>query len=84
MTYANIANMAESPSLIRRLIACAAEQKKGDPYNEWVYSHVWDIAASPGWSEKWASALAADIPDPGADEGVITDADILAVIQPME
>ena len=84
MTYANIAAITESASLQRRLQACAAEQQKPKPYGEWVYNHIWDIASAPGWAAKWASALAGGVTDPGANEGVITDADILAVIQTMD
>ena len=81
MTYATIASITESPSLFRRIKACAAEQKVMKPYQEWVWDHLWDLAAAPGWAAKWASALASDNPDPGADESVITDGDLLAAVQ---
>lgn len=83
MSYKTIADMAESGSLLRRLVACAAVEKKTKPYLQWVSDNLWDIVASPGWSEKWESAVAAEIEDPGGNESVITDDDILAVIQPM-
>lgn len=83
MTYAGIASITQSSSLFNRLTACAAEQNKDEPYSTWVRARIWKIAASPGWAAKWESALAADIEDPGADESVITDGDILAVIQGM-
>jgi hypothetical protein len=83
MSYATIASITESSSLFKRIQACAAEQQKPKPYQEWVWDRLWDIAASPGWAAAWESAVAADIEDPGADEGVITDGMILAVVQPM-
>jgi hypothetical protein len=41
------------------------------------------VAASPGWSEAWAAAGAADPPIefPGRDAGVITDGMILSAVQ---
>lgn len=84
MSYRTISQITQSSSLFQRLVACAAEQEKTQPYVQWVSERIWDIAASPGWADKWASAVAADIEDPGADESVITDGDILAVVQPME
>ena len=83
MTYATIAAITQNLSLSMRLTACAAEQQKPTPYSSWVAEHIWQIAAAPGWAQKWESAVAAEIADPGADESVITDADILAVVQPM-
>lgn len=83
MTYASIAAITQSNSLFQRLTACAAQQKREKPYPTWVSDRIWDIAVSPGWADKWASAIAAGIENPGADESVISDADILAVIQPM-
>lgn len=84
MSYADIAAITQSTSLAQRLTACAAEEVKPKPYSSWVFEHIWEIAASPGWADKWAYAVANENPDPGADESVITDGDILAVIQPME
>lgn len=83
MTYADIADIADSPSLRRRLTACAAEQGKPEPFALWVSDRAWSIAAAPGWASAWGSARAAGIGDIGADESVITDAMILSVVQPM-
>lgn len=81
MTYASIADVADSASLTRRITACAAqEQAPGDP-GSWAYQHRWDWAASPGWADKWDSAIASAVEDPGADPAVITDGDILTVTQ---
>jgi hypothetical protein len=93
MAYADIASMQESASLRRRLHAGAAEEGKPNVEN-WVAIRIWQIVGSPGWGAAWAYAVAAHPPvpdpdnpphpyDPGADEGVITDGMILAVIQPM-
>jgi hypothetical protein len=51
----------------------------------WVQRNNYLWACSPSWGDKWAYALAAhpDEPDyePGKDEAVITDGDILAAVQ---
>lgn len=81
MTYAMIAAITQSSSLMNRLTAAAAEEKVTEPYGGWVYDHIWDFAAMPGWAAAWASALAAGVTDPGANEGVITDGMILSAVQ---
>lgn len=83
MSYSDIADITESTSLRRRLHAAAAQEGKPKPVEVWVSTYIWEIASSPGWAAAWASAVAGDIEDPGADEGVITDAQILAAIQPL-
>jgi hypothetical protein len=86
MSYLNIAEITQSESLRQRLHAAAAEEGKGAPDGPevWVASHIWQIASSPGWGAAWGSALAGGVTDPGMNEAVISDAMILAVVQPME
>lgn len=84
MTYANIASITRSTSLIDRMTAAAAQESKTIPYDAWVRERMWDFAATPGWAEAWGSALASGIVDPGASETVITDGMILSAVQPME
>lgn len=80
MTYNTLATMQGDHSLYRRLVACAAEQ--GEPHpDQWVMERIWKIVVTPGWAAKWESAAAAEIEDIGANEGVITDYDILSVVQ---
>jgi hypothetical protein len=83
MTYANIAAITQSVSLMNRITAAAAEEEKPIPYDAWVRERMWQFAASPGWAAAWGSALASGIVDPGASETVITDGMILAEVQPM-
>jgi hypothetical protein len=80
MSYAVIADITESASLRRRVTACAAQEARSDP-DSWAYVHRWDLASQPGWADAWASAVAASVEDPGADEGVITDPMILSAVQ---
>lgn len=87
MSYNAIADMTESGSLIRRLsAAAAAEQSSGavlDPLDPaaWAATYRWHLVAAPGWADAWLSAAAGENPDPGRDESVITDAQILSQTQ---
>ena len=82
MSYNSIADVAHSSTLRERIAACAADEGITDPHpTEWADHHQWRLAASPGWGDAWAYALASDTADPGADEGVINDSMILAAVQ---
>jgi hypothetical protein len=82
MSYNNIAEVAHSGALRERIAACAAVEGITYPHpTEWADHHQWQLAASPGWGDAWAYALASDTADPGADEAVITDGMILAAVQ---
>jgi hypothetical protein len=52
---------------------------------EWVNQNRYVWASSPSWGEKWTYALDSHPDDPsyepGKDEAVITDGDILATVQ---
>jgi hypothetical protein len=41
----------------------------------------WAIAADPSVAGPYASAVAAGVPNPGADESVVTDAMLTAAVQ---
>lgn len=84
MSYATIANMAGDMALAQRMTAAAAQEDKTVPYEDWVADHRWKLAATPGWSEAWESAVASGNTNPGWDGAVITDGMILAAVQPME
>ena len=80
MAWQDIAAMVDSLSLTGRIKGCAATQAVRD-VDTWWYQHRWPLAASPGWHEAWGYARTAGTPDPGSDEAVITDGDILAAVQ---
>jgi hypothetical protein len=80
MTYNDVADMAEDIALKRRVTAGVAKEGTLDPQG-WLYPRYWEIVAQPGWDAAWASAVAGGVDNPGADEGVITDAMILSAIQ---
>jgi hypothetical protein len=87
MTYTSIEEMAGSPSLAARIIASAAQEGQQDPAN-FVRDNIWLIVSKDtGWASAWDYArdneTDDDNPDTGRRPGVISDAMILAVIQPM-
>jgi len=87
MTYRSIVEMASSQSLIARIAAAAAEQGvQGNPLT-WAQENIWKIAASPGWADSWGYAVdTATVnvnPDTGGRSDVITDGNILSVVQPL-
>lgn len=82
MSYWDIAEMAGDNDLTQREAACAAQEHPtaGDP-TAWALAHGMLLAASPGWAEAWASAVAAGVPRPGKDPAVLTDGMILSAVQ---
>lgn len=87
MAYISIVAMAGSPSLAARIAASAADEGQSDPVG-WTTSNIWRIvAADQGWADAWdyavANATDDDNPDTGKRPGVINDAMILAVVQPL-
>ncbi len=66
-----------------RVAACyAVETTSTDQQpTRWADSHLWAIAAAPGFADAYSSALAGSVPNPGADPSVISDAQLLAAVQ---
>ena len=81
MAYLDVFAMTTDTMLHGRMAAAAAtEDAPGDP-DLWVNEHRYELASAPGWGDAWASAVASDNEDPGADPGVITDGMILSQVQ---
>lgn len=83
MSYWDISQMSADMDLTSRVSAAAAQEHKSDNPRQWAADHMLELAASPGWSEAWASALAGGNLEPGRDGAVITDPMILAAVQPL-
>jgi hypothetical protein len=85
-TYSTIARIAATARFAERLAACAAQQGADDPTG-WVWANRYRLASSPGWAEKvayWQAANPDADPDGWAtDEAVLSDADVLATVQPL-
>ena len=79
MSYLSISKCVADNDFVSRVTACVADEGKaianvpGDLY--------WHCASADDIEAAYASALAGDVPNPGADETVITDGMILGVVQ---
>lgn len=82
MSYKTQALLAKDEKLLDRVTACAATEDIFEPA-QWAYAHRWQLSAEPGWDAAYAYAINAAIPNPGNDEGVITDGMILSSVQAM-
>ena len=75
MSYNHIADAAQDSDLRRRVAACFAQQTTGTEQPEALASvHMWRIAAA------YAYGVDTNVPNPGRDEAVVTDAAILAAV----
>ena len=80
MSYATVNRCQADQSLRGRVSAAIAEE--GNPTPFVILDEImWHVAAANDVEAAYASALAADNPDPGGDESVITDGMILANVQ---
>lgn len=81
MTYLTHSHIVYSSSLRGRVTACAAQEGASDP-PRWTSAVIWSLITSE-WIGAWASAEAGNPGgDHGSNEAVITDAMILAAVQP--
>jgi hypothetical protein len=88
-SYATVASMEQSTSLLRRCAAAVATELVAGPtpgdaseVEAYVAERSWDFAATPGWSDSWEFAVnSGNVGDPGLDPAVITDGNILARVQ---
>lgn len=80
MAYSDIALLSADMDFIQRTRAAVTVEGEPDPV-QWVSENQWQMAAIPGFGDKYASALAANVPRPGNDQSVISDMDILSAVQ---
>jgi hypothetical protein len=84
MAYSDQALLSVDADFINRIGASAAvelEPSAGYTPDQWARNNAWWIAASPGFADAYASALAGGVIRPGNDPAVITDGMILASVQ---
>jgi len=89
-SYVAISQIANDYWMQERVKACATQQVHlgniavDDPI-AWTTDNRYIWASSPMWGDKWDYALATHPDDPnyepGKDDTVITDADVLATVQ---
>lgn len=75
--------MQQDYALRLRLYACAGEEGIENP-QMWVDQNIWQIVANDEFDQSYSYALGTNVANPGHDEGVISDAVILAHIQPLK
>ncbi len=80
MTYIDLPTLAQDTDFQARCIGCAALEGNPAP-EQWQYANKYAMAASPGFLDAYSSALVAEVPRPGADTSVISDAMILSAYQ---
>jgi hypothetical protein len=80
MSFATINRCAADQAFVGRVNACIAGEGRNNP-TAVVGLVIWPVSAASDIEAAYASALAADNPDPGGDEAVITDQMILSHVQ---
>ena len=82
MSYNAIAAAAQDHDLRQRVAACFAQETTGPEQPEALASvHMWRIVANGPIADAYSYAVATDVPNPGKDEAVVTDANILAAVE---
>lgn len=80
MAYSDIALLNSDSDFRQRTTACASTEGETDPVT-WANEHSWQMAGTPGFGDKYASAIISGVVRPGNDPSVISDGDILAAVQ---
>lgn len=80
MAYSDVALLNSDSDFRQRTTACAASEGEPEP-ETWANENSWQMAGTPGFGDKYASALAGGIVRPGNDQSVISDGDILSAVQ---
>ena len=80
MSYNSINACASDVTFQNRVIACVATQDRDRPADV-MWEVIWPVSCASDVEAAYASALAADNPNPGGDETVVTDQMILSHVQ---
>lgn len=80
MAYSDVALLSQDFDFYQRVNACVATESQAEP-TLWTQQNIWLMAASPGFGEAYASALASAVDRPGNDPAVISDDQILSAVQ---
>lgn len=81
MSFHTINLCANDASFQGRLRACCAQENRPPDPDTAMWAVRWPVSTKSDIEQAYASALAADNPDPGGDESVITDGMILSAVQ---
>lgn len=80
MAYYEQSLLSQDSDFTMRVTACVSSEHYANP-DAWVWDHRYAMAATPGFAAAYSSALAANVPNPGRDPAVISDAQILSAVQ---
>ena len=80
MSFNSIAKCSVDEAFAQRARAAYAKEGVENPDPAW-YQQRWALAADPSIEAPYESALAAQNPNPGGDESVITDGMLTAAVQ---
>ncbi len=81
MSYNAIAAAAADPHLKARVAACFAQETDGPEQPPALAElHMWRIVANGPIADAYSYAVATNVPNPGKDEAVVTDANILDAV----
>ena len=81
MSYNAFAAAAQDANLRLRVAACFAQETDGTEQPEALAElHMWRIVANGPIADAYSYAVAANVPNPGKDEAVVTDANILDAV----
>ena len=80
MAYYDVSLLSADNDFIFRTRACVATEGVDDPV-QWSDAHMWEMAATPSFGDKYSYAIATGVQHPGRVESVISDADILSAVQ---
>jgi len=81
VSYNAIAAAAQDADLKKRVAACFAQETAGVEQPEALAAiHMWRIVANGPIADAYSYAVATDVPDPGSNEAVVTDAAILDAV----
>ena len=85
MAYSDVALLAQDLDFRNRIAASAATESPDLPMHPITFAdtYQWQIAGAPGFGDAYASAIAGNVERPGNDPAVISDAQILGVVQPI-
>ena len=85
MSYTTISKCVDDAAFVNRVNSCTAQEQlaKGQEVQPGLYTVqlCWAVASAGDVEAAYASALAANNPNPGGDESVISDAMILSHVQ---
>jgi hypothetical protein len=83
MAFWDISQLAADNDFIQRTRACVASEGEPDPVG-WSNDHMWQMAGTPGFGDKYSYAINTGVENPGRNESVITDGDILSAVQAIQ